>query len=471
MGNEAIDKREGLVLNGTDRLKRVIVLEPGEELMRMTVLAPCAHPSLPEFTMSIGAKGQHQGFVRVLEADDDIEVLRFDDLLNSALCVARKKGELRSSLVEVCKGANTLVQKGERLDANDLLGRGDFFYQQNDQGRFAPLVSPDFLMTFMRDVGTMTPRGFVLGRLYQNRVYETALVRFVFRRAPELAAYPIVFDAESEGVGLQGGDLMVLDEQTLLLGVGNCSESRAAKSLAQKLRLDVLAVSLPSVNLPLSVNLPFRQRAPRLHLSFLHLDSFFSLVDRDKALTIPYLLERSFTNDNPLLDLLKDLESDWVTRQRCHGEHLRTPRDLIRRAMYALLVSPGRAIRNACNVLKSIGWVTRYEAVSGKATLLDGKLVDVMRDRGYTIIHVGGEKGDLCEEQYLLERVLYEFEFQAANVFATRPGKVIAYAENSHTVQALREAGVEVSTCYGSCLTMGHGGPDCLTLAIERVAD
>jgi arginine deiminase len=96
------------------------------------------------------------------------------------------------------------------------------------------------------------------------------------------------------------------------------------------------------------------------------------------------------------------------------------------------------------------------------------KLVDVLRKRNYTIIPVGGEQGSLSAEEYLLERVLFELNFQASNVVALRPGVVAAYAENVYTIAALRNAGVEVLPFEGSYLAMWHGGPHCLTLPVER---
>jgi hypothetical protein len=42
-----------------------------------------------------------------------------------------------------------------------------------------------------------------------------------------------------------------------------------------------------------------------------------------------------------------------------------------------------------------------------------------------------GEKDSLSTEEYLLERVFFELNFQAGNAVAVRPGVVVAYAENA----------------------------------------
>ena len=64
--------------------------------------------------------------------------------------------------------------------------------------------------------------------------------------------------------------------------------------------------------------------------------------------------------------------------------------------------------------------------------------------------------------------VLPELRGQAANVVALEPGRLIAYAENEHTLKALRAAGNDVKTFPGSALVRWHGGPHCLTLPLER---
>ncbi len=420
------------------RLRRVIVMTPGEEMRRMTLLASGDHPALPDDAMQPDAIPQHKKFLLLLQ-QQGVEVLTFDKLLDSAIRAARAKGVLPEWLQKHFPRSPELWKQSDEIMASDLLGRGRYFYHYDGQGRFAPLVWPQKWLYYTRDSSVMTPRGLVVTRFANyDRAMDATLMEFVFRYAPELASYPIAFNAEAEEAFVQGGDLMVLDEHTLLLGTGNLSEPQAAERLAQKLNLEVLGVSLPRLAARKSGYSGFTG----VHLQFLHLDTFFTLVDKNKALTVPYVLEARYAETDPILGLLDRVEEDSRAMQGADPARHKNSDSRIAAAQQAI---------------REIGWVTRYEAGTGRATALQEKLVDVLRKRNYTIIPVGGEKGSLSTEEYLLERVLFELNFQAGNVVALRPGVVVAYAENVHTIAALRMAGVEVLPFEGSYLAMWHG--------------
>ena len=437
------------VVSDVGKLRRVIVLTPGEEMRRMTLLASGDHPGLADDAMQPAAISQHKRFVLLLQ-QQGAEVLTFEDLLDSAIRVARERGALPEWLQKHFARSPELWKQSDEITASDLLGRGRYFYHYDGQGRFAPLVWPQKWLYYTRDSAVMTPRGLVVTRFANyDRAMDATLMEFAFRYAPELAGYPIAFNAEAEDVFVQGGDLMVLDEHTLLLGTGNLSEPQAAERLAQKLNMEVLGVSLPRLGAWKSGYSAFTG----VHLQFLHLDTFFTLVDKNKALTVPYVLEARYAENDPILGLLGRVEEDSRAMQGADPARYKNSDARIAAAQQAI---------------REIGWVTRYEPGTGRATALQEKLVDVLRKRNYTIIPVGGEKGSLSTEEYLLERVLFELNFQAGNVVALRPGVVAVYGENVHTIAALRMAGVEVLPFEGSYLAMWHGGPHCLTLPLER---
>ncbi len=266
------------------------------------------------------------------------------------------------------------------------------------------------------------------------------LTRFLFRWSKMLRDYPVAFDAQREKVALQGGDLIVADERTVFLGIGNLSEEAAARKLARVLDMDVISVQMPASHSRRgggSIWNPLRTQ-------FLHLDTIFSLVGPRHALAVPYFLEISHSGHDPLSELLGQLAEESVER----------------RGYYESLSER----------LAAVGFVKRYRARSGDIdpTVRDVKLVDYVRSLGYRVTHVGGNPPKDESTQHVVERVLRELRFQGGNVVAIRPGEVIAYDGNRHTLAALQEDGIAVSTFPGSELLRWHGGPHCLTLPLER---
>ncbi|MCA1656191.1 MAG: hypothetical protein LC713_00475, partial [Actinobacteria bacterium] len=69
---------------------------------------------------------------------------------------------------------------------------------------------------------------------------------------------------------------------------------------------------------------------------------------------------------------------------------------------------------------------------------------------------------------HMVERVLRELRYQAANLVALGPGRIVAYEENEHTLAGLAGAGVDIATTPGWALSAWNGGPHCLTLPLSR---
>lgn len=431
----------GCVSTDVGRLRRVLVHTPGPEIRKMLNALAGQHPMLPSSLLLDRAADQHRAFVARLQADG-ATVLHLETVLDEAVEAARAAGILEVWLQGV---APQLVPVASDVRGAVLLGAVDrFTYHTDPDGTFHPLTAPTKGIMYTRDLAIMTPRGVVISNFVNpSRNFETALVRLAFEWAPSLRDYPVVFDAREERLFLQGGDVIVADEKTLLIGTGNLTEEAAARRLARNLDMDVLAVQLPSGAERAGVEIYKDWHG--LRSLFLHLDSVFNMVDRRRAVAVPLLLEAEHAGRDPLSRIAAGLARGSTVA----AEDADELRENLERA----------------------GRVRRFLAGSGDEDPLpdDIKLVDYLRDDGWEIVPVGGER-DGDDFPWFVERVLRELYFQAANVVATAPGRVVACAENEHTLAALQAAGVELHPFEASEIVRWGGGPHCLSLPLERDA-
>ncbi|HSR67339.1 MAG TPA: arginine deiminase family protein [Acidobacteriota bacterium] len=440
---EELRPQEPFVTSDTDRLRAALVFPLSENLLRSVAAAvPGGHPLAR--TQPMGKVEEHSQLVKLLEGNE-VTVLDARDLAQQAIEEARRQGGLQEWLREAFpQSAERAIQRLDELNADSLFNqRDDHFYLRAEDGSFDPIFPGVPSMYWARDWAISTPRGLIIGNgMRFGRSRENHVARLIFQFAPLFQQIPVAFDASAHQVHLDGGDTIVLDRDTLLLGVGNRSSREAAPLLAKELNMEVLAV-----------NMPPRDRGGALGRSLLHLDTIFNIVDHDKALALPYFLEEEFSQSNPLKDVLAGLKRQTEELIEAHPDY-----DF----------PDTEEIQSTLEAIPEVGWVTRYAAGTGEEQALEMKLVDYFRQEGYTVIPVGGPQGGLPPLKYFLERVLYELNWQGANVVQLAPGHVIAYRHNVHTNQALRDAGVQVSTFDGDLLAHHNGGPHCLVMPLLR---
>lgn len=435
------ERRPGRVRSDVAPLRRVLVHEPGPETRKTLTIAGVDHPLQSIDLLGPEAAEQHRGLVDRLRRGG-AEVLHFRDALQSALDAAREADALGEWLEA---SAPNLVDHERELDAPALLGaRDDFVYRDDGDARCVrPLTYPLKFLLYIRDLAVMTPRGLVLANFSnRNRQFEGSLLRFMLHWSEALRGYPVALDAAREGVFLQGGDVIVADERTLLVGVGNLTSESAARRLAQRLDMEVLAVQLPG-------GARFRGEGPHgqgngLRLKFLHLDSIFNLTGDRSAVAVPYFLEAAHAGRDPLTLMLRGLAEQP---------------DVDRDYMARLIAS-----------LAEVGTVRGFKARTGRPDppAKGRKLLDVLRDRGYSISYIAGDPPERDAVKHVVEHVLHEVRFQGGNVVALRPGHVLACDENPLTLAALRGHRIDVTTFPADELVRWHGGAHCLTLPLER---
>ncbi len=266
------------------RLREVLMHEPGAEV---DLMVPSMMDELLFEDILFGerAREEHARFRRVLQLLG-VRVLEARALLEETLREPSARtfllGALQAELPE------PVVANLEALPPRELAAALVHGMRRTDTGRAA--VEPNALFSipplpnwcFQRDPQAIVGDGVVIASMAAPaRRRETLLSRAVFRFHPAFRGVPILHDASAAAAAeetLEGGDLVVLSGDVLVVGQSERTSRAAIESLCRALeRRDgaprwVFAVLLP------------RRRA------YMHLDTVFLPVDRDACLVYPQVI-------------------------------------------------------------------------------------------------------------------------------------------------------------------------------------
>ncbi len=270
------------------RLRRVLVHRPGDEIVRMTQ-HDLSRMLFDDILSPTETQREHDVMVDIMRAAG-AEVLEFDDLLRAALEFAPTSE--REALVEAaCERAGAAgiwselaawptARLAHALIAgaywDEFVRSGTSLTRLRDEleGARPMALRPVPNLMFMRDPCVALYDRVLVGRMATGaRAREPLLVAFALRWAP-LAAAPLEFaqddvarDAAFRSV--EGGDVMVLSRETLLIG---CSE-RTTPQTIERLGSEALFVDHPKLSSIYAVMMPQLR-------SVMHLDTILTQIDR-----------------------------------------------------------------------------------------------------------------------------------------------------------------------------------------------
>jgi arginine deiminase len=434
-GAHAAPSTRPFVTSDVSRLRRVLMCPPSKQAYDISRLDDDVVPMVGADLDA--AVAEHAELMRILRSSGS-EVLTVPDLLQAAIERARSRGVfelwLRTTHPQLSGDPNA-------VSAQTLLGLDPATqYLTWPDGSYRHIIDDVSAFIFSRDTAVTTSKGVLLLNVgAAHRVREQVLLRFIFAYAPQLERYPVIFDAQQEGLLAEGGDFQVVDEQTLFLGVGNRTDPRIAPILARRLGMEVLAIQTRKTD-----GLRRTDKRTRVRRVFLHLDTYFTHIADKQALTLPWFLEFAQAGKDPYTRFLKGIAADGSISD----EDLTEARDF----------------------MKEFGLLRLFRAGTGEedTSVKEMKLVDYVRSRGYNVYFVGGEPPSSDQIRHLFATVLYEHEHQGANVVASSPGHIIAYEGAPQTHAALRRGGITVTTFAARELWPWNGGPHCLTMPLER---
>lgn len=283
------------------RLRTVMVHRPGIEIARIT---PENKEALlfDDLLWLERAQEEHDRFTAIM-AERGVEVLYFEDLLRDVLDIEEIRGVIIDDIITpaIC-GQSVAAQLRESMrEAHcdrvvDVLLGGLLERELPEWGvdpLFADLVSDRFHyvlrplpnLLFMRDNAAWVNEGLMLNVLATPaRERESIYMREIYQHHPRFRdrEFPVWFGTGADDhypASIEGGDVLVLNHETVIVGLGERTAPAAVELLARRLFTGSTVRNIIVVHL-------------RQERAVMHLDTVFTMVDRSVFNVFPGLLEK-----------------------------------------------------------------------------------------------------------------------------------------------------------------------------------
>ena len=270
-------------------LRRVLLHRPGEELLNLMPehLDRLLFDDIPYLRL---ARQEHDRFAQLL-GEQGVEVVYLEDLTAEALTdegIRRQlvkeylldagiRGEKRIARMEEYfmnfSTKNMVLKMMAGVRKSEIFGYGKKNLTDYLEGDYPFVIDPMPNLYFTRDPFACIGSGVSLHRMYsQTRNRETLFGDYIFRYHPVYKNVRKVYSREMEP-SLEGGDILVLSRDTVAVGISQRTEPFAIEILAKNL-LELGFSQILAIDIPKS-------------RSFMHLDTVFTMVDRDKFTVHP----------------------------------------------------------------------------------------------------------------------------------------------------------------------------------------
>lgn len=277
-------------------LKRVLLHRPGGELENLMpeYIERLLFDDIPYLKI---AQEEHDAFCDLLRRNG-VEVVYLTDLVAESLSNPEVKenfvreyiaeagilGEKRTALMVdyfLAMSTKNMVEKmmqGVRKSEVRGYGRKNLTDYLEDDYPF--VLDPIPNLYFTRDPFAAIGSGVSIHKMYTaTRGRETLFAKYIFKYHPQYRDTPVYYERGYHAT-VEGGDILVLSDKVVAVGISQRTQPWAIEQLAKKL-LDrdtgfekVLAIDIP------------KNRA------FMHLDTVFTMVDYDKFTMHPNISDK-----------------------------------------------------------------------------------------------------------------------------------------------------------------------------------
>lgn len=277
------------VNNEIKTLKKVLLHRPGNEYLNLTpsTLQRLLFDDIPYLK---DAQAEHDCFANILR-NEGVEVIYMVDMAAEALDVSYevreqfirqfiKEGGITSEKVEaqlfeflnkISDNKQLVGRCIEGVDQSELKGyrESSGFYAARDLGRM--ILDPLPNIYAPRDPFASIGNGVSLHKMFSvTRCRETIFGEYIFKYHPYYKTTKLYYN-RNEGYHIEGGDIEVLSEHLVAIGISERTEPDAIAELARNLFNDPEA----QFKTILAFDIPDER-------SFMHLDTVITRVDYDK---------------------------------------------------------------------------------------------------------------------------------------------------------------------------------------------
>lgn len=361
MSNSAIR-----VYSEIGNLKKVLLHRPGKELENLMpeYLERLLFDDIPYLKI---AQEEHDAFANIF-MDRGIEVVYLEDLVADSLCNDEIKNQFINEYIEeagikedretgVLRDYFLSFESNNEMITKMMEGVRKSEIQDYRGPRLVDFLSNQYLfiidpmpnLYFTRDPFAVVGEGVSIHKMSTvTRNRETLFAKFIFNCNPTYKGTNLFYD-RTEKYSLEGGDILILNEETVAVGISQRTNPNAIEKFAGSLLTEestfkhVLAIDIPKTR------------------AFMHLDTVFTMVDYDKFTIHPniksdmivYVIEKDSDRKikitegkGNLEDILKRaLNLDSAKLIKCGGNSIiDASREQWNDGSNTLCISPGEVI-------------------------------------------------------------------------------------------------------------------------------
>lgn len=271
------------------QLKRVLVHRPGKELSYLTP------KRLDELLFSAileveTAQKEHDAFTNILRKEG-VEVIELADFVAETYDEATNEAKndfierwLDESSPKLSKDMRQKVKdyilSFKTREMVDLMMAGITSWDLGvDSSNGELIVDPMPNLYFTRDPYASIGNGASINRMkYLTRQRETLFADFIFSNNKNYKNTPLYFSRQDK-TPIEGGDIFVYNEKTLVMGVSERTELKTIETIGQNIKnnKDCKFEKIIAINVPPMPNL-------------MHLDTWLTMLDTNKFLYSPNML-------------------------------------------------------------------------------------------------------------------------------------------------------------------------------------